>query len=491
MSQIASLPAPVIADVLSSINTIGVGVWNHPSSGEIRLYLDNLPKPFTPDHKVWLSKSEGGWSIQCMLDRKPDRGQHVIDLARCIKTLGWTWEVIFEAARVFRKFPTTIPNTPATEPQASHAVMSTEDAARFRAMGRNKLLTHISDAGLATGPALWTARRSDLLRFLIDGVALPPYTGDYRAGSKETDAAITEQFPVDRIKNIAQAMVESVVASAVDDEIERRALKPHPRPILVRVESCPDIQISGMVHAKFETVLKLVSADVPVMLVGPAGSGKTKLAEQVAEALGRPFSFNSMSAGVTESSLMGRVLPTESGTWEYKAAPFVTAFENGGVHLIDEMDAADPNLLVQINAAIANKMLSIPFADKLVKRHKKARIVAAANTFGYGADRQYAGRNQLDEATLDRFRMGLVEIGYDQSLETKIVEQLVSDSVGKSLLSWAWATRTKIDSHKLRRLISTRSIENAARLLAVSIPLSEIQASFFRGWSADEIAKTC
>jgi hypothetical protein len=36
--------------------------------------------------------------------------------------------------------------------------------------------------------------------------------------------------------------------------------------------------------------------------------------------------------------------------------------------------------------------------------------IAAANTFGTGADRQYVGRNQLDESTLDRFRIGQIEL---------------------------------------------------------------------------------
>jgi cobaltochelatase CobS len=39
-----------------------------------------------------------------------------------------------------------------------------------------------------------------------------------------------------------------------------------------------------------------------------------------------------------------------------------------------------------------------------------------ANTFGTGADRQYVGRNQLDESTLDRFRIGQIERDYDSEI---------------------------------------------------------------------------
>ena len=69
-------------------------------------------------------------------------------------------------------------------------------------------------------------------------------------------------------------------------------------------------------------------------------------------ALDLPFSFNSLSAGCTESHIIGRVLPDEAGNWTYRPSPFVRAYRDGGVHLFDEIDAADPNLLVLINAAL-------------------------------------------------------------------------------------------------------------------------------------------
>ena len=149
------------------------------------------------------------------------------------------------------------------------------------------------------------------------------------------------------------------------------------------------------------------------------------MAKQVAEALGRTFSFNSMSQGVTESSLLGRVLPDENGSWNYKPSPYATAYENGGVHLLDEIDAADANLMVNINASITNGYLSVPFADdKLIKRHADTVIIAAANTFGNGPDRQYAGRNQLCASTTQRFKMGTVVVDYDKQLEEKITKSI-------------------------------------------------------------------
>ena len=45
--------------------------------------------------------------------------------------------------------------------------------------------------------------------------------------------------------------------------------------------------------------------------------------------------------------------------------------------------AADPNLMVIINAAIANGRLSIPFADlPAIAKHDNTVLIAAANTYG-------------------------------------------------------------------------------------------------------------
>lgn len=242
-------------------------------------------------------------------------------------------------------------------------------------------------------------------------------------------------------------------------------------------------------HAKFVDVLKRVEARVPVLLVGPAGCGKTHLASQVAEALDLDFSFNSMSEGVSESHLLGRMLPDAKGVWAYQPSPFVKAYRDGGVHLLDEVDAAEPNLLVTINAALANGFLSLPFAQvEPIRRHADSIIVAAANTYGNGADRQYVGRNQLDAATVDRFKMGTVEMDYDRSVEEAIAKSILEGSPdeAQALLAWAWQVRGKVEAAKLRRILSTRNVMDAAKLLAVGLKMDDVRQAYFAGWTDDE-----
>ena len=118
---------------------------------------------------------------------------------------------------------------------------------------------------------------------------------------------------------------------------------------------------------------------------------------------------------MSESQILGRLVPAgENGQFVFLSTQFLDAYENGGVFLFDEIDAADPNVLLVINSALANGHLSVPSRHEkpTAARHPDFICIAAANTFGHGADRQYVGRNQLDESTLDRFRIGTVPMDY-------------------------------------------------------------------------------
>lgn len=250
----------------------------------------------------------------------------------------------------------------------------------------------------------------------------------------------------------------------------------------------PDLSertIEGHVHPKFEHVLKLAALGLPIMLVGPAGTGKTTLGAQVAKALGRPFGSLSCTAGMSEGEIVGKLLPGADGGFRYHHSQFVTLYEGGGVFLFDEIDAADPNVLLKVNQSIGSVQGGGRWFNDLrsqkpeVNQHKDFVLIAAANTFGTGAGAQYVGRNQLDAATLDRFEV--VEIDYDKDFEAAVGDDEV--------VRWLWDVRTKTQAAKLRRVVSTRSVQRATMKKDAGWSLDQIKADFFASWSRDEVAK--
>jgi midasin (ATPase involved in ribosome maturation) len=280
---------------------------------------------------------------------------------------------------------------------------------------------------------------------------------------------------------------EAAVRRMIEDQIGQARL---PRPLEIRLPDGVAVKIEGRTHHRFEQVLGLVQEGHKNMLmVGPAGSGKTTLAKQLAHALNVDFGFISLSAGVTETHLFGRVLPDASGNWEYRPSRFVEVYENGGVFLLDEIDAADSNVMVAINAALANGVLANPVNGKLHFRHEKCYIIGAANTWLTGGDVQYVGRNQLDAATVDRFVLATVFVDYDADLEMDLVIGMLDDDRATALLGWVSDLREKIRQNRLRRVASTRLVVHGAMALRQGTTLDDVKSRYFMSWSPDERAK--
>jgi MoxR-like ATPase len=311
-----------------------------------------------------------------------------------------------------------------------------------------------------------------------EGVPVPPLTKPTASKASDSDA-------LDALRKLLSPTVdEATVRQIVMAEV-KKAMDDSP---VVKIEVVrPDgsaHKVEGHVRPEFKKILTRASIGINILLVGPAGCGKTHLAHQVAEALGRPFASVSCTAGMSESALQGWLIPGENnGAFEYLSSDFVRMYEQGGVFLFDEIDGSDSNTLLFMNQALANGSFFLPIRKgaSLVKRHPDFVCMAAANTFGTGANQTYAGRERLDESTLDRFRAGVVSLDYDQTFERK--------SVAPDLLAWGWAIRKRISESRLRRVMSTRFLLDATKLLKAGETVEEIKATFFEGWSSDEIKK--
>lgn len=166
-------------------------------------------------------------------------------------------------------------------------------------------------------------------------------------------------------------------------------------------------------HCATRTVIRWVKTQKPIWLWGPPASGKNVMAEQIARVLEVGFYPIYLGPTTTESKIVGFM---NAGAGTYVTGLCYEPYKNGGLIYWDEIDVADPQVLVAINSLVENDGYRFPNGE-FVKRHDKLYLVAGANTKGFGAE---AGlkRNSQDAATLSRFIK--VHLPYDENLERSL-----------------------------------------------------------------------
>lgn len=261
------------------------------------------------------------------------------------------------------------------------------------------------------------------------------------------------------------SMSHKIKKAILDNDIEIKEIK----------TEVPTVQIkSGEVHhEKYDQIKMCLEANIPVYLAGPAGSGKNFTVEQIAKELGWDFYFsNSVQQEYKLTGFIdagGKFHDTEF----YKAC----TSENDCIFFLDEMDASIPEVLVLLNAAIANKYFEFPTGRVNLN---KVHFVSAGNTVGSGADEMYTGRMVLDQATLDRF--AIIEFDYSLNIEMSIAKG------NTELINFIHQLRTEAIKKGIRATFSYRCITMITKLEKAGMDLNiAIKISIMKGLDKDTI----
>lgn len=261
------------------------------------------------------------------------------------------------------------------------------------------------------------------------------------------------------------------IRDLVRDELERIA----PRKLEITSQFGTTV-LNAPYHYITETVIRIAALGHPIMLVGPAGCGKTTIGHHTSIALQLPFYITSTINDTHQ--LVGFV----DGYGVYHRTPFREAFENGGVWLPDEIDAWDASALLAANSALANGYSVFPDSPLPITRHPNFRIIATANTFGHGADRVYIGRNELDAATLDRF--ATVAVDYDLTLERHFCNGNIS------WLERVWNVRKAVMEKRIRHVVSSRAIIMGSVAIQAGMSPKDVEEIYlFKGMSTKDREK--
>lgn len=199
------------------------------------------------------------------------------------------------------------------------------------------------------------------------------------------------------------------------DALEKQA------PVIIQTPTFTSTPITGQ-HAQFPRMVKWLTLRHHVLLIGPAGTGKTSAAIAFAEAMQLPLYSQPLSLDST--AVLGFVTAT-GGTVETE---FSKAWTTGGVFLWDELTMSAPDAVGALNAALANGFCTIASLG-MVKAHPDFYCIAGDNS-DTGASMEYSARSVLDGATLDRFR----RIDWP-------IDLIIEERVSAGHVSWLAAVR--------------------------------------------------
>jgi nitric oxide reductase NorQ protein len=219
-------------------------------------------------------------------------------------------------------------------------------------------------------------------------------------------------------------------------------------------------------------LLYAVNVEVPTLLLGPAGCGKTELVSLLAKGMNRPlarFSFGAMSEPRT--SLVGSMqfLP-DKGTF-FQPSRFAEAIQTPrSIVLLDEFNRCSPET--------ANMLLPILDGQRYLALDESRATVSVAPGVSFIATAniglEYTGTNVMDRAIRDRFGT-VIELDYpNQDEEISLLLQRnrgVSIHHLKKLCVVANIQRRMARSGDFEYAISTRMLLNTARQLQFGIPM--------------------
>ena len=300
--------------------------------------------------------------------------------------------------------------------------------------------------------------------------------------AKKPVSRVADSLSTKKINTALKAMT-TLMSEAMDQALEDIKLPPVQLPVFRGDELVTTIP--GYVNPQLHKIIAVAEQGIPVCLFGGSGVGKTTIAEQLSAALGLPFFCQTVTAGMSESALLGRHIFNAEGGMTYANTPFLDAVETGGVFLLDEFDAIDENCALAINNLLEFGQLDLPMRTEKprVQAHPEFRFIACANTPLTGASLIHNGRNQLDGATISRFDGGIFEIGYDPALEKQLCPR-------PHIRNMFLVARDAVIRHGLRKEISTRTLKRAEILWKTGVwkTPEELLYHFLRNWSENEVA---
>lgn len=238
----------------------------------------------------------------------------------------------------------------------------------------------------------------------------------------------------------------------------------------------------------YEQIKLAVLAGMNPVIFGPAGSGKSRLCKELAADIGKPFHTMSFSGGLRYSQVFGSQA-LEEGSTAWKPAPLLDWILDPALILLDEIFAADPEVLLGLNSLLEPDTRNITTPAGVIEVNHGCSFIACSNSNGRQQTRQYTGTTRTDDSLLDRL-IPPFYMDYDPQAERKIIKRLIDDETARTLTDTLESFRAQIKRNQIPFDPSTRRLIGACKLVKAGFkPMEAFKLSFMATLSPAELQK--
>jgi len=228
-----------------------------------------------------------------------------------------------------------------------------------------------------------------------------------------------------------------------------------------------------------KTLAIAVRDNLPVLLIGESGTGKTSAIRFLAHETKNGLRRVNLNGGTTADELVGRLLINNNGTY-WVDGVLTEAMRNGEWIVLDEINAALPEVLFVLQSVLDDDgylVLAEKDDKEIVHKHKDFRIFATCNP------PDYAGTKEMNRALLSRFAICINAEFPPEDKELKIIEHhlgnaIATSEMAKKLVGLANETRKTKEQGTSDYAINTRDVLNTLKLSEFMDPIEALELAF-------------
>jgi len=215
-----------------------------------------------------------------------------------------------------------------------------------------------------------------------------------------------------------------------------------------------------------------VGQNLPVLLIGETGVGKTLSVRHLAHVTNNGFRRVNLNGMTTVDEFVGKLMINERGTYWVNGI-LIEAMEAGDWLLIDEINACLPEIAFCLHSLLDDDRMIVlsEYDGRIVRPHPNFRLLASMNPH---EDRRYGGTKPLNEALLDRFpvTIRMEYLPFDGEVEVVTRQSGNEDrALVERMVRVAHDVREAMRNEKVFCTFSTRRLIDWARMATQFDPL--------------------